>query len=131
MIGAVMPVQYELLELAHTYSSETAISTHGGVEWYHALRRLQAAISLGMQLQRPARPDLKARGMGLEGYSLNHAQPRLCQSSFVSARVGRTQLGCKNATNTAQGQGLRHTPPQPGQPLLPQGLALSPLGPPQ
>ena len=56
-----------------------------------------------MQLQKPARPDLKARGMGLEGCSLYHAQPRPCQPAFASRRVGRTAFGCKIATKTAQG----------------------------
>ena len=84
-------------------SSETSISTHGGVEWCHALRRLQAAISLGMQLQRPARPDLKARGMGLEGYSLYHAQPGPCQPAVALNDVGRTAIRCRFATKTGEG----------------------------
>ena len=88
---------------AGSSSSETSISTHGGVEWCHALRRLQAAISLGMQLQRPARPDLKARGMGLEGYSLYHAQPRPCQPAVALIDVGRTAILCKFANKTGEG----------------------------
>ena len=73
------------------------------MEWYHALRRLQAAISLGMQLQRPARPDLKARGMGLEGYSLYHAQPRPCQPAVALNDVGRTAICCVFAIKTGEG----------------------------
>ena len=71
--------------------------------WRQGLRRLQAATGLGMQLQKPARPDLRARGMGLEGCSLHHAQPRPCQPAFTSARVGRTAFGIKSDTKTGQG----------------------------
>jgi len=60
--------------------------------WRQGVRRLQAATGLGMQLQKPARPDLRARGVGLEGCSLYHAQPRPCQPAFTSARVGRTAI---------------------------------------
>ena len=56
-----------------------------------------------MQLQRPARPDLKARGMGLEGYSLYHAQPRPCQPAVALNDVGRTAILCRSANRTAQG----------------------------
>ena len=69
------------------------------------MRWLQAAISLGMQLQRPARPDLKARGMGLEGYSLYHAQPGPCQPAVALNDVGRTAIHCRFAIRT--GEGLR------------------------
>ena len=41
--------------------------------WCQGLRRLQAATGLGMQLQKPARPDLRAGVVGLEGCSLHHA----------------------------------------------------------
>ena len=41
--------------------------------WRQGLRRLQAATGLGMQLQKAARPDLRARVVGLEGCSLYHA----------------------------------------------------------
>ena len=54
--------------------------------WCQALRRLQAATGLGMQLHKPAQPVLRARVMGLEGCSLYHAQPRPCQPAFASAR---------------------------------------------
>ena len=56
-----------------------------------------------MQLQRPARPDLKARGMGLEGYSLYHAQPRPCQPAVALNDVGRTAILCKFANKTGEG----------------------------
>ena len=71
--------------------------------WCQALRRLQAATGLGMQLHKPARPVLRARVMGLEGCSLYHARPRPCQPAFTSARVGRTAILCKFAKNTAEG----------------------------
>ena len=58
-----------------------------------------------MQLQRPARPDLKARGMGLEGYSLYHAQPGPCQPAVALNDVGRTAIHCRFAIRT--GEGLR------------------------
>ena len=60
------------------------------------MRRLQAATGLGMQLQKPARTDLRAGGVGLEGCSLYHAQARPCQPSFASQRVGRTPIGARN-----------------------------------
>ena len=66
-----------------------------------------------MQLQRPARPDLKARGMCLEGYSLYHAQPRPCQPAVALNDVGRTAILCKFANKTGEGlmvSGL-NTPP--------------------
>ena len=67
------------------------------------LRWLQAATGLGMRLQEPARPDLRARGMGLEGCSLYHAQPTPCQPAFTSPRLGRTAILCKFANKTAEG----------------------------
>ena len=66
-----------------------------------ALHRLQAATGLGMQLHKPARPDLKARGMGLEGCNISHAKPRPCQPAFTLRRVGRTAIPCKFASKTA------------------------------
>ena len=56
-----------------------------------------------MQLQRPARPDLKARGMSLEGYSLYHAQPGPCQPAVALNDVGRTAIRCRFATKTGEG----------------------------
>ena len=69
--------------------------------WWQGVRRLQAATGLGMQLQKPARPDLRARGVGLEGCSLYHAQARPCQPAFASRRVGRTPICARSGTKTA------------------------------
>ena len=102
MISLIMPDQSVAQQQAQQ-ARETIICTCGGVWWQHPLRRLQAPTGLGMQLQKPARPDLKARGVGLEGCSLYHAQARPCQPVFTTRRVGRTLRSCPVATNTAQG----------------------------
>ena len=57
MIGLIMPDQSVAQQQAQQ-ARETIISTCGGVWWQHALRQLQAATGLGMQLQKPARPDI-------------------------------------------------------------------------
>ena len=85
MIGALMLEQCMAQQQAqHT---QNLIWTHrAGIWWPLAFHQLQAATSLEMQLQIPAGPDLRAHVMRLEGCSLSHAQPRLCQLAFASAR---------------------------------------------
>ena len=72
MIGMIIPDQSVAPQQAQQ-SRETIISTCGGVWGAKGLRWLQAATGLGMQLQKPARLDLRAGVVGLEGCSLHHA----------------------------------------------------------
>ena len=59
MIGLIMPDQ-SLAQQQAQQARKTIICTCGGVWWQHPLRRLQAPTGLGMQLQKSARPDLRA-----------------------------------------------------------------------
>ena len=57
--------------------------------WCQGLRRLQAATGLGMQLQKPARLDLRAGVVGLEGCSLCRLSSLLGGLALVGGRLGR------------------------------------------
>ena len=102
MIGLIMPDQ-SLAQQQAQQARETIIPTCGGVWWSHALRRLQAPTGLGMQLQKPARPDLRAGVVGLEGCGLYLAQPRPCQPAFSVASRPSERVCFNFDTKTGQG----------------------------
>ena len=84
MIGLIMPDQSVAQQQAQQ-ARETIICTCGGVWWSHALRRLQAPTGLGMQLQKSARPDLRACVVKAAA-SIMHRQGRVSRHS-ASRRV--------------------------------------------
>ena len=106
MIGLIMPDQ-SLAQQQAQQARETIIPTCGGVCGAKACVGCKPATGLGMQLQKSARPDLRAGVVGLEGCGLYLAQPRPCQPAFSVASRPSERV-CFNF-DTKTGQGL--TPP--------------------